>query len=285
MPSHPFTTFSPTNRRQILFLFAGHLLWSCALLGLGIAGRELTASPGWSVLFLVLQFHAATQLLLPTLQMHPEERTRSFYFFWGTLLGGGIWLINQLTPSDAWLPLLAALKSGLLLLTATVIGTALARYVRRLWEIIPVCVVMTLADFSSWRYGPTGEFAEEIRSYYLAPEGPPPLIDMILVKLALPGSASIVPVFGISDWIMVAFFVAVARRYEINDNLAGPPGHELARPSGFGRYLPVPGVALFVAVLLARTTGHFVPALPLIALVMLSWYAVRFLFRSSSSDD
>lgn len=285
MPSHPFTTFSPTNRRQILFLVAGHLLWSCALLGLSFAGRGLTASPGWSVLFLVLQFHAATQLLLPTLQMHPEERTRSFYFFWGALLGGGIWLINQLAPSEAWLPLLAALKSGLLLLTATVIGTALARYVRRLWEIIPVCVVMTLADFASWRYGPTGEFAEEIRSYYLAPEGPPPLIDMVLVKLALPGSANIVPVFGISDWIMVAFFVAVARRYEINDNLAGPPGHALARPGGIGRYLPVPGVALFVAILLAHTTGHFIPALPLIALVMLSWYAVRFLLRSSTSGN
>jgi len=285
MPNHPFTTFSPINRRQILLLVAGHFLWSGVLLGLGFAGRGLAASPWWSILFLALQFHAAIQLFLPTLQMHPEERTRSFYFFWGILLGGGIWLINQLTPPEAWVPLLAALKSGLLLLTATVIGTALARYVRRLWEIIPVCVVMTLADFASWRYGPTGEFAQEIRSYYLAPEGPPPLIDMVLVKLALPGAASIVPVFGISDWIMVAFFVAVANRYEINDNLAGAPGHDLARPSGIGRYLPVPGVALFVAVLLARTTGYFVPALPLIALVMLSWYAIRFLLRSSSSTN
>ncbi len=282
MPNVPFTTFSQTNRHQIVLLVVGHLLWSGAVLVLWSAGRLTeTAQPWWFALFLALQFHAATQLFLPALLMHPEERTRSFYFFWGGLLALSIWLLNQVTPSDAWQPLLTALKSGLLLLTATVIGTALARYVRRLWEIIPVCIVMTLADFASWRYGPTGDFAKEIRRYYLAPEGPPPLIDMVLVKLALPGATGMIPIFGISDWIMVAFFVAVARRYDINDNLAGPPGYALARQGRIGRYLPVPGVALFVAVLLAQTTGHFIPALPLIALVMLGWYAARSLRRRS----
>jgi len=282
MPNHPFTTFSQTNRRQILFLVAGHLLWSGGVVTLGFAGRSIEASPWWSILFLVLQLYAATQLFLPTLLMHPEERTRSFYFFWGALLAASIWLINQLALPELWQLPLSTLKSGLLLLTATVIGTALARYVRRLWEIIPVCIVMTLADFSSWRYGPTGEFAEEIRRYYLAPEGAPPPIDMILVKLALPGTSSLVPVFGISDWIMVAFFVAVAKRYEINDNLAGPPGGDLAKRWQVGRYLPVSAVALFVAILLARTTSHFIPALPLIALVMLSWYTFRFVRQRST---
>ncbi len=282
MPNHPFTTFSPTNRRQILLLVVGHLLWSGVVVTLGFAGRSIEASPWWSVLFLVLQFYAATQLLLPSLLMHPEERTRSFYFFWGALLALIIWLINQLALPDLWQLPLSALKSGLLLLTATVIGTALARYVRRLWEIIPVCVVMTLADVSSWRYGPTGEFAEEIRRHYLAPEGPPPLIDMVLVKLAQPGSFGMSPIFGISDWIMVAFFVAVARRYEINDNLVGPPGGALAQRGQIGRYLPVPAIALFAAVLLARTTGYFIPALPLIALVMLGWHGLRF-FRQRST--
>ena len=35
----------------------------------------------------------------------------------------------------------------------------------------------------------------------MAPSGRPPLVDMLLVKLALPGPAGMAPVFGVSDWI------------------------------------------------------------------------------------
>jgi hypothetical protein len=196
-----------------------------------------------------------------------------------------IWLINQLAPIGVWLPLLSVIKSGLLLLVATITGAAMARYVHRLWEIVPVCIVMTLADFASWLYGPTAGFTQQIQQYYLAPEGPPPLIDMVLVKLAFPGSVGLAPVFGISDWIMVVFFAIVANRYEVNDNLVGPFGETIARQGRIGRYLPVSVVALFIAIVLAQTTGLFIPALPLIALIMLLWYAGRYLLRKTESGN
>lgn len=278
-PFHPFLTFSTANRRLILLLIAGHLLWSAAILALGWSGSRLEAAlPWWSGVFIALQLFAAAQLLLPALLLHPEARSRGFYLLWGLTLGLSIWLLNQLPPVGAWQQLLTALKSGLLLLVATLTGTALARYIHRLWEIMPVCIVMTLADVVSWRYGPTATFTEQIEQYRLTPEGPPPLVDMILIKLAVPGTAELAPLFGLSDWIMVVFFAIVARRFAINDNLLGVAGESLAQQGKAGRYLPVPVAALFVATILAQVSGLFLPALPLIALIMLLWYAGRYLW-------
>jgi hypothetical protein len=154
----------------------------------------------------------------------------------------------------------------------------MARYIDKLWEIVPVCLVMTLADFASWLYGPTASFTQAIQQYYEAPDGTPPLVDMILVKLAFPGTSGLLPAFGISDWIMVVFFAIVAARHEVNDNLFGTSGEEQARQGRIGGYLPVSVVALFLAMTLAQTTGLFIPALPVIALVMMLWYALRYLF-------
>jgi hypothetical protein len=278
MAQHAFTTFSQPNRRMIFLLIAGHLFWSGLLFGLWLTGSLIEAAlPWWSVGFIGLQLFTASQLLLPALLLHPEERTRSFYLFWGGILGLAIWLLNQLTPVGLWQPLLDTIKSGLLLLVASLIGAVLARYVTRLWEVIPVCIVMTLADVASWLYGPTAEFSEEIDRYYRAPDGAPPFIDMVLIKLAVPGPVGLAPVFGISDWIMVVFFVLVAGRFGVNDNLIGPPAEELARQRRIGRYLPVSVMALFVAIVLAQATGLFIPALPLIALIVLLWYAARYL--------
>lgn len=278
MSLHLFITFSKSNRRMILLLIACHLLWSCAVLGLWSTGRLIEAvGPWWSGVFLALQLYAAAQLLLPALLLHPEERSRGFYLFWGLSLAVSIWLINQLPHAGNWQPLLAVVKSGLLLLVATVTGAAMARYVNRLWELVPVCIVMTLADFASWMYGPTAGFTQQIQQYYLAPAGPPPLVDMLLVKLAFPGIAGLTPVFGLADWIMVVFFAIVARRYGVNDNLIGLPGETLARQGRIGCYLPVSVVALLLATMLAQATGLFIPALPVIALVMLIWYAFRYL--------
>lgn len=275
MPLHSFTTFSKANRRLILLLILCHLLWSCAVLGLWSFGAAFDNPSRWLAGgFIALQLYAAAQLLLPALLLHPEERSRGFYLFWGLSLALCAWLINQVSATG-WQPLLNALKSGLLLLIATLIGAALARYVQRLWELVPVCLVMTLADFASWSYGPTAVFSRQIEQYYRAPTGPAPLIDMALVKLAFPGGAGLTPVFGISDWIMVVFFAIVAHRHDINDNLLGPAGERLARQGRLGCYLPVSVLALLAAIMLAQATGLFIPALPLIALIMLLWFSAR----------
>ncbi len=275
-------SFSKPNRRLILLLISSHLLWSCALLVLWTTGGQIEAAPWMTGVFMALQLYAAAQLLLPALMLNPEVRNRSFYLFWGVALTASIWLINQLSPVGGWMPLLTVIKSGLLLLIATFIGAALARYVRRLWELLPICIMMMLADFSSWLFGPTAGFTQQIQQYYLHPEGPPPLIDMVLIKLAFPGDVGLLPVFGISDWIMVVFFAIVASRFGVNDNLIGKSGKALASQGRIGRYLPVSVVALFLAVQLAQATGLFIPALPLIALIMLLWYAARYLLLRRS---
>lgn len=275
MPGLPLTTFSKPNRRLILLLAAGHFLWSCALFGLGSTGQLIeTASPGWTVGLVALQLFAAAQMFLPALRLHPEERTRGFYLCWGATLLLLIWSAHQITPVGGWQPFLNAIKSGLLLLIGALVGTVLARYVRRLWELVPICVAMTLTDLASWNYGPTADFSRQIRQYYTAPEGSPPLIDMVLIKFALPGAADLAPVFGLSDWIMVVFFAVVAKRHGVNDNLLGMFSQ---RPNQRRCYLPISVAALFAAILLAQATGLFIPALPVIALTMPVWYAARYL--------
>jgi len=276
MAQQTYMIFTASNRRIIFLLVGGYLFWSGGLFCLWLTGRLIeTALFWWSAGFICLQLFIAAQLLLPILLFQPQERTRGFYLFWGVFLGLLVWLINQFTPVGLWQPLVDTLKSGLLLLVATLTGAVLARYVTKLWEVLPICLVMTLADFASLLIGPTAQFAETIREHYLAPDGTPPLIDMVLVKLAFPGPPGLAPVFGLSDWIMVVFFVSVAQRFGINDNLIGAAGEKLAQQGRFGRYLPVSVVALLVAVLLAQSTGLFIPALPVIALIVLLWYAAR----------
>jgi hypothetical protein len=232
---------------------------------------------------MLLQLFACAQLLLPVLLLQPQERGRGFYLAWALLLAGAVWLLGRVSAPDSWQSLLAAGRSALLLLAATAAGAALARYVNRLWELVPVCLVMTLADFASWLVGPTASFSRQIDVYYRTLQGPVPLVDLLLVKLAVPGVESLQPVFGVSDWIMVVFFATVARRHGINDNLLDAAGESVADEGSFGRYLPVPVVALAAALLLAQLSGLFLPALPLIALVMLLWYALRALLRRRSA--
>ena len=273
-------SFNKSNWRLILLLIASHLVWSGAVVGLWSTGQLIDSNLAlWSGVFLLLQLYAAAQLILPALLLHPEDRSRGFYLFWSSALILLLWLVNQLPYSGSWSVVFWALKSAMLLLVATIVGAALARYVKRLWEIVPVCVVMTLADFASWFKGPTSGFVRQIEQYYRTLEGPPPLIDMILVKLAFPGSVNLAPVFGVSDWIMVVFFALVARRHGVNDNLLGNRGEVLAQSGRIGAYLPVSVVALFMANMLAQVTGLFIPALPLIALVMLFWYGIRHVLR------
>lgn len=280
--SHPLA-FNRINRRMILLLVVCHLVWCFAELGLwSVSSLVVSSHPWWHVLLIAFQLYTAAQLLLPVLLLHPEQRNRSFYLFWGIALALLVWAVNQVTVGDYWRPMLDVVRSSLLLMVASIAGAAMARYVKRLWEVVPVCLVMTLADFASLLGGPTAGFTEQIRDYYLSPGGAPPLVDMLLVKMVYAGQVGLAPVFGVSDWIMVVFFAIVARHHDVNDNLFGTSGEILARKGQIGRYLPVPVVALLVAIAFAQWTGLFIPALPVIALIQLSWYAGRYFFRRNT---
>jgi hypothetical protein len=229
----------------------------------------------WSLLFLALQLYVAIQILLPILRLEPTQRSRVFYLLAATGLALLITLSNSIPANPFWQPLLAIAKSALLILSATAIGTVLARFVTAIRNLIPICIVMSLADISSWLIGPTADFSRQIETFYRKPIGPPPAVDQILIKLAFPGMDRLVPVFGISDWIMVVLFINVANKFSLNDNLLGIAAHQLIRQHRFGLYLPLPALALFSALVLAQTTGFFVPALPFMAATMLLWYGLH----------
>jgi len=264
---------------MILLLVACQFVWLFLIFGLWAVGNIVTDwHPVWPFLFLALQIYAASQLILPVLMMVPEQRSRLFYLSWAVLLSLAIWGASQIKLSCTFAPLWETFRSSLLLLAATITGAALARYVKRPWEIVPICFAMTLADFLSWLNGPTAVFSEQIINYYRHPVGEPPVVDLLLVKLASPGVAQLIPVFGVSDWIMVVFFAVVAHRHSVNDNLLIVDGNELVKRGRFGGYLPVSVLALLVALIAAHVSGAFIPALPVVALVMLLWYLGRKLF-------
>lgn len=232
-----------------------------------------------ALILILLQIYVAGQLLLPALTLQPQPQSRGTYLLWTLILMTLVWSVHQLRLPGDWDLLRAAIGSGVLLLVGVLVGTTLARYIKRLWEVIPVCLVMSFADFFSWSKGPTAGFAQEIEQYYRAPEGPVPLIDMVLVKFAVPGFNGLIPVFGLSDWIMVVFFAAVTSRHQVNDNLLAVEPFSKSKARKVGRYLPVSLAALSVAIVLAQVTARFVPVLPIIALGMLVWFGGRRLLR------
>ncbi len=276
-------SFNNQNRKLILVLCGSSLLWSLFVMLAWWSGRSVSITPLWGWLWAVVQLYAAAQVMVPALLLTPESRSRLFYFFWVVVLVLMNLVLRRIAPEGGWSVPVEALKSGLLLLSGTVVGIVLARYINRLWELIPVCIVMSLADFSSWLAGPTARFAEQISAYYQTPEGPAPLIDMALVKLAFPGGEVLFPVFGISDWVMVVFFAGVARQFDMNENLIGravlPQG---SLRSSLGRYLPVPVVVLCGILILAQASGRFIPVLPFLAGLMIFWYAGMLVYRRRS---
>ena len=79
--------FSKQNRRLIFIMLCCHLTWGALVMMLWSFGNLFQpVSSIWAGIFAALQLYAAAQLILPALLLHPEERSRGFYLFWGGLL-------------------------------------------------------------------------------------------------------------------------------------------------------------------------------------------------------
>jgi len=172
-------------------------------------------------------------------------------------VAGGLYLTR---PADSGSGLLTIAASTNLLVFALLVGNAMVKSVRKPSELVPVCIVMSLADLFSVFAGPSRQMVATIDAYYRSGRvGPPPLSDLLLVKIPIPGFDYPVPIFGVADLIILAFLIAAARKFRLDDNLAG---------SLF--YLPAAAVGLAAALLLAQLSNLFLPALPLVALVFLA---------------
>ncbi len=163
-----------------------------------------------------------------------------------------------------------------LIVFAAVFGNWLASPLKRPAELVPLCLVVALSDIFSVFAGPTKQFAGTISQYYEGGmEGIPPLVDFILVKMPLPGQKFFMPVFGITDWIVIVLLSAGAVKFNMDDNLL------LTRKARSGRrgqlfFFPVAGLGLILSIVAARELNLYLPALPLIVLVFLGVMTVRY---------
>ena len=177
-------------------------------------------------------------------------------------------------------PMLFIAHTANLFVFASLLGTWLVKPVKRAPELIVLCAVLAFSDLFSVLSGPSRAIVKDIKRYYgSGAQGPVPPGDFLLIKVPVPGSQTLQPIFGVSDWIVIVFLSAAAYKLGINDNIAGralPYIYGAKRP---GVYIPAAGLGLLTAMAAAHLLGVFIPALPLVALV----YAGYILFMDAAA--
>lgn len=208
---------------------------------------------------------------------------------WLTIYG------NARTPLFAttvfvWILLFYAERKGLLfngvagivgtanlLVAAGLAGTGMAAVLKRPAELVPVCVVASFADLCSVLRGPTREMAKTVSTYYESGmAGPPPLVDFLLVKVPVPGLFSLMPLFGITDWVLLILLSAAVYKFDMNDQLCGKGIARMAEEPGVSVYFPLSAAGLLLGIVLAHLTGIFIPAMPLMTFVFLPCMLIRY---------
>jgi len=223
---------------------------------------------------------AALLLILATLLTATlidfEQHDTGKHLSWLLLLclAGAALLIalQRCAPLDS--VLLPLLISSLLLGAAGVIGIFAARGLKRPAELIPVCVVTAWADLCSISAGPTRGFAASIEEFYHGGrQGPVPLVDDLLIKALIPGIPTPIPLFGVTDWIIVAFLTAALVQLKLTTGPALPLTIVGLPPKICT--LHVAPLGLWLALAAAQVSGRFVPGLLFICMAVLIWTLLR----------
>jgi len=189
-----------------------------------------------------------------------------------------IFIILYLPVGQAGLKsnIITALSTATLVLLACVAGHWLVIPLKRPSEFIPIGMAVALSDIFSVFSGPTRNFAEDISDYYReGMTGPVPLVDFFLVKMPMPGNDYFMPVFGITDWVVVALLSAGALRFSMNDNIFSL-AESTQRQNKSRAFFPVAGIGLIFSIVAARSMNLYLPALPFIVIVFLSAMAAKY---------
>lgn len=260
-----------------------YLLWCVASLvffhlGFLIAGSETTAQflLPVSVIIFILLAAFLTMLFMVYVEKHIQDDlfVRVFWLAFTFL----IWGIGYLfvTATGDKINSFYSFSTANLIFFSCVLGNWMTTPLKRAAEIIPLCVIVAFSDLFSVFSGPTKHLAENISVYYESGmQGPPPFIDYFLVKIALPGIEPLMPVFGVSDWIIVAFLSAAACKFHMNDNIAGKGICRVKRKPNF-LFFPVASAGLIISIITAQTSTFFLPALPFIVVVFLSFMIIKY---------
>ncbi len=272
----------------VIVIIAIYAAWTGISMLLYAAGTLLSAD---GLLFSVLVestviFHLCLAALATAFFMvyaMKELRVRSGLRMWliglCLLLTGILYLsTRRISPDAVFLSQIAqVLNTANLLVFAALIGSWIAVYVKRPAELVPLGIVVMMADGFSVQQGPSREIIETLTTYYQSGmPGPPPAVDFLLMKIIVPGIGHPVPLFGVSDWIIIAFFSAVAAKFGMNDNLAGKSLSEMMAKQKPAFYFPVSALGLYIAVFSAHMLDTFLPALPFVVLFYLVYIIIRY---------
>jgi len=105
--------------------------------------------------------------------------------------------------------------------------------------------------------------------------GTPPFVDFLLVKIPLSESDVFVPLFGVSDWIIIVFLIAAAKKFNMNDNTIGR-GIGSVKKSPRVLFFPIAAAGLCFAIVVARVGNLFIPALPFVVVLYLCFMLIRY---------
>lgn len=278
------STSTPSGKSLLpaaLSLAAIYFSWIGASLLVLLLGRTPLAASGLAVpaavvCFIVLASLGAAVILIGLEpHLHGRRWLRVLLVLITLAAGAGICLFGRSSGGPG--NMIYILGSANLLVFAALLGAWMVAPLTRPAEMVPVCVVMTVADMFSVLAGPTREVVSDLSAFYQGGmEGPVPVVEFLLIKIAVPGFELMVPVFGVADWIMVVFLSAAVAKFGMNDNIAGPSLASMLDKGRVRLYVPVAASGLILAVLLAQGLDIFLPALPVVSLVFLGYILLRY---------
>nr|WP_319396555.1 hypothetical protein [uncultured Desulfobacter sp.] len=258
-----------------------YLVWGFGTLGFQFLGRIVpeTARAGFDYIIIVgLIACLAWMTRIYQRQVEPAIGTNTpRRLTWlGALTLIFILLYLLVDQADLRSNVITALSTATLVLFACVAGHWLVTPLKRPSEFIPIGMAVALSDIFSVFSGPTRNFAEDISDYYQGGmAGPAPLVDYLLVKMPIPGNDYFMPVFGISDWIVLAILSAGALRFGMDDNLFSLAG-STQRQNKSRLFFPVGAIGLIFSIVIARSVNLYLPALPFIVIFFLVTMAVKY---------
>jgi len=262
-------------------LFATWLIPSAVVyyLGLALHGESIPRGVALisSLAFFTILASSLTANFVVAAERHAAElaRQRLKLLFVNVLVFAALFLVSRAVGYPS--PVVFILSTANLLVFASILGAWLVEPIRRPAELIVVCVIVSCADIFSVTSGPTHGMAREVAKYYAGDmKGNVPFADFLLFKYSIPGEQVPLPLFGVADWVIIAFLAAAALRLNINDSVLGPGIVTLSRMRGLAIYVPVTVLGLGLAMACAGALNTFLPALPFIAAFFVLHIIIRY---------
>lgn len=272
----PFRAFLPAGIVFILFSFVSLGLLATAPLSFDLSTFAPLLVPLAALIFIVMLSMACAVFTVYQEPLFARFQGLRRIMVLGALTLEAV-LVSVLCHTHIHQNLFCALASANLVVMALLLGNFLVSGLNRPSELIPVCIVMSIADLISVVNGPSKQMIEGIEAFYRHGRlGAVPWSDFLLVKIAVPGVDHMLPVFGVTDVVVLAFLVAAAHKFRLNDNLLGRGLGDMPGWLCLARWFPAAAGGLAFALLAAHGFDMFLPALPVIACFFLGYTVPRY---------